>query len=170
MKQYITAFFLFVLTLFSLTIPAAHASYQTGTASWYGPGFHGRLMANGQRFNQMAPVVAHRTLPFGTKVKVTNTRTGRSAIATVTDRGPFVGNRVIDVSKGIAMQIGMLHSGTAPVQIKVLHKPAKSITYHGSVKPKIVTKKKFKQRKNFVAKKHKQVKKHTYVTYAKKPK
>jgi len=91
-----------------------------GLASWYGPGFHGRLAADGSRFNQNAMTAAHKTLPFGTKLLVTNQRTGKSCVVKVTDRGPFVGHRVIDLSKGAAAAIGMLGSGVGKVSLHVL--------------------------------------------------
>lgn len=88
---------------------------QTGTASWYGPGFQGRKTANGERFNTHALTAAHRTLPFGTRVRVTNRNTGRSVIVRINDRGPFHGNRIIDLSHASAQAIGM--GGTATVSI-----------------------------------------------------
>lgn len=91
-----------------------------GAASWYGGKFHGRLTANGERFDKFALTAAHRTLPFGTRVRVTNTRNGRSVIVRINDRGPFHGNRVIDLSRGAAEAVGMLQSGTAKVKIEVL--------------------------------------------------
>lgn len=102
--------------------PRATTSFagQRGQASWYGPGFHGRRTANGERFNQNAMTAAHRTLPFGTQVRVTNLNNGRSAIVRINDRGPFIGGRVIDLSRGAASAIGMLGSGVAPVQVEVV--------------------------------------------------
>lgn len=91
-----------------------------GIASWYGPGFHGRRTASGERFNQNAYTAAHRSLPFGTKVRVTNNRNGRSVIVRINDRGPFSGGRIIDLSRGAAGAIGLLRSGTAPVTVQVL--------------------------------------------------
>ncbi len=91
-----------------------------GLASWYGPGFHGRRSADGSRFNQNAMTAAHKTLPFGTKLLVTNQRTGKSCVVKITDRGPFVGHRVIDISKGAAAAIGMLGSGVGKVSLHVL--------------------------------------------------
>src|SRR4051812_5824819 len=70
---------------------------QSGGASWYGPGFHGKRTANGERFNTHALTAAHRSLPFGSRVQVTNERTGRSVVVRINDRGPFVGGRVIDL-------------------------------------------------------------------------
>lgn len=93
---------------------------RTGMASWYGPGFHGRRAANGSRFDMNALTAAHRTLPFGTLVKVSNQRTGQSCVVKITDRGPFHGNRIIDLSKGAARAIGMLGSGVGKVSLEVL--------------------------------------------------
>src|SRR3954462_681319 len=69
---------------------------QSGGASWYGPGFHGKKTASGERFNTHALTAAPRTLPFGSRVRVTNARTGRSVVVRINDRGPFAGGRVID--------------------------------------------------------------------------
>lgn len=93
-----------------------------GFASWYGPGFHGRRCANGERFNMHGLTAAHRTLPLGSMVKVTNAWTGKSAVVRINDRGPFIGGRVIDLSRGAAQAVGMLSSGTAPVIVEVLTK------------------------------------------------
>jgi len=91
-----------------------------GWASWYGPGFHGRHTASGERFNQYALTAAHRSLPFGTRVRVTNTRNGRSVIVRINDRGPYGHGRVIDLSRKAAQVIGVFRSGTAPVRVDVL--------------------------------------------------
>ncbi|NEP12182.1 MAG: septal ring lytic transglycosylase RlpA family protein [Symploca sp. SIO2C1] len=93
---------------------------RSGIASWYGPGFHGRKSASGERFNQNALTAAHRTLPFGTNVLVTNLNNGRSVIVRINDRGPFIRGRVIDLSVAAARVIGMLDSGVAPVNVQVL--------------------------------------------------
>lgn len=92
----------------------------SGKASWYGPGFHGRKTASGERFNQNAMTAAHRSLPFGTKVRVTNKRNGRSVVLRINDRGPFTGGRIIDLSKAAASRIGLIASGTAPVTVRIL--------------------------------------------------
>ena len=89
-------------------------------ASWYGPGFHGRLTANGERYNQQGLTAAHKTLPFGTKVRVTNLRNGQSVIVRINDRGPYAHGRVIDLSAGAARTIGVFSSGVAPVQLEIL--------------------------------------------------
>jgi rare lipoprotein A len=86
-----------------------------GIASWYGPGFHGRLTANGEQFNQNSLTAASKTLPFGTRVRVTNRRNGRLIIVRINDRGPYVGSRVIDLSKEAMKRIGGLDSGVVPV-------------------------------------------------------
>ncbi|WP_147027178.1 septal ring lytic transglycosylase RlpA family protein [Methylobacterium oxalidis] len=88
---------------------------QAGVASWYGPGFHGRRTANGERFNTRALTAAHRTLPFGTRVRVTNQTNGRSVVVRINDRGPYAGGRVIDLSSASAQAIGV--SGTAKVSV-----------------------------------------------------
>ena len=88
---------------------------QTGEASWYGPGFHGRQTASGERFNTNDLTAAHKTLPFGTKVKVINERTGQSVVVRINDRGPYAKDRVIDLSKASAEAIGI--SGVAKVTL-----------------------------------------------------
>lgn len=91
-----------------------------GIASFYGREFAGRPTATGERFNPEAMTAAHRSLPFGTRVRVTNTRNGRSVVVRINDRGPFIRGRVIDLSTGAARSIGMINSGVAPVRIEVL--------------------------------------------------
>jgi len=91
-----------------------------GIASWYGKQFHNRRTASGIRFNTHAMMAAHKTLPFGTKVRVTNLATHKSCIVEITDRGPFAKNRVIDLSLAAAEKIDMTKTGTAPVEIEVL--------------------------------------------------
>jgi len=91
-----------------------------GRASWYGPRFQGRRTANGERFNPSAYTAAHRSLPFGTKVKVINLRNRRSVVVRINDRGPYVRGRIIDLSKAAARSIGMIGQGTAPVRLQVI--------------------------------------------------
>lgn len=95
----------------------------TGTASWYGPGFHGRRSASGEVFNQNDLTAAHRTLPFGTRVRVTNLRTGQQVVVRINDRGPFSHGRIIDLSAAAAGQIGLRASGVGRVQLEVLSNP-----------------------------------------------
>ena len=91
-----------------------------GAASWYGPGFYGRTTANGERFSQGTLTAAHRTLPFGTKVRVTNLWNGRTAVIRINDRGPFIDHRVIDLGHGAASHLGLTVSGIAQVKLEVL--------------------------------------------------
>lgn len=89
-------------------------------ATWYGPGFHGRRTASGERFNRHAMTLASRHLPFGTRVRVVNPKTGRSVIARVNDRGPFRGGYTADLSQAVARKIGL--SGSGPVRLEILPK------------------------------------------------
>lgn len=95
-------------------------STSTGEASWYGPGFFGNRTANGEVFKPGTMTAAHRTLPFGTQVKVTNLRNGRETIVRINDRGPFSGQRVIDIAHGAAHHLGLVSSGIAQVRLEVL--------------------------------------------------
>ncbi len=95
-------------------------AYQSGVASWYGGYFHGRTTANGEKYDMWAMTAAHKTLPFGTRVKVTNTNNGDSTIVRINDRGPFIAGRVIDLSKAAANDIGM--GGLAKVKLTILGK------------------------------------------------
>lgn len=91
-----------------------------GRASWYGGGFHGRPTASGAPFNQHALTAAHRSLPFGTELRVTNLRNGEQVEVTVTDRGPYSRGRILDLSRGAAAELGMLERGVSRVRIEVL--------------------------------------------------
>lgn len=102
------------------------AEAQSGKASWYGPGFHGRTTANGERYNQNAYTAAHKSYKFGTRLCVKNLRNGKGITVRVNDRGPFVRGRVVDVSKQAATRLGMMRSGVVPVQLTVLSKGAKA--------------------------------------------
>ena len=95
-------------------------SVSTGEASWYGPGFYGNRTANGEVFRPGTLTAAHRTLPFGTKVRVTNLGNGRSTVVRINDRGPFIGHRVIDLAHGAANKLGLVASGIAQVRLEVL--------------------------------------------------
>ena len=92
----------------------------TGEASWYGPGFFGNRTANGEVYRRGTMTAAHRTLPFGTKVRVTNLWNGRSEVIRINDRGPFVHHRVIDLGHGAASSLGLTASGIAQVRLEVL--------------------------------------------------
>lgn len=93
-------------------------SGQKGYASWYGPGFHGKTTASGEVYNMRDRTAAHRSLAFGTKVRVFNLESGKSTVVRVNDRGPFVRGRIIDLSRKAAKDIGLLKSGVAKVQIE----------------------------------------------------
>ena len=99
--------------------PAAPATLpQTGRASWYGSQHHGKRTASGAIFDQTKLTAAHPSLPFGTRVKVTNLSNGKSVEVEITDRGPYAGNRIIDVSRAAANALGMIESGTATVRLE----------------------------------------------------
>ena len=91
-----------------------------GGASWYGPGFHGRRTANGERFNTHAMTAAHKTLPFDTYLAVTNPENDKTVLVRVNDRGPYIRGRIIDLSYAAAKAIDMVRKGTAEVVAKVL--------------------------------------------------
>ena len=90
----------------------------TMKASWYGPKFHGRMTANGEIYDQMAFTAAHKRLSFGTLLKVTNTKNGRSVIVRINDRGPYIEGRDLDLSKAAAIELGMLRKGVARLKIE----------------------------------------------------
>ena len=90
---------------------------EDGIGSWYGGFHHGRIMANGKRFDMHKISVAHKTLPMGTRVRVINLINGNSIETTVTDRGPYVKGRVVDMSYGAAKALGMVHRGIVPVRV-----------------------------------------------------
>ncbi len=92
----------------------------TAVASWYGEPFHGRLTASGERYNMHGFTAAHRSMPFGTRLNVTNPETGQSSVVTVTDRGPFIRGRHLDLSYGAAQQIGLVRGGVGRVAVDVL--------------------------------------------------
>jgi rare lipoprotein A len=96
---------------------------EEGVASWYGPGFHGRQTASGEVYDMEAPTAAHRTLPFGTLVRVHNLESGESTELRINDRGPFVRGRIIDVSRSGARELGLLGPGIARVRVEVLGAP-----------------------------------------------
>lgn len=91
------------------------------TASWYGPGFYGGRTANGEIYTGRDLTAAHRTLPFGTRVRVTNLNNGRSVVVRINDDGPHTPGRSIDLSREAARRIDLVHSGIAPVRLEILH-------------------------------------------------
>ena len=107
---------------------AASAKYATGdtltgVASYYAKRFHGNKTASGQRYDQSAYTAAHKRLPFGTKVRVTQKKTGKSVVVTINDRGPYVKGRVIDLSRRAAGDLGMMKRGSTKVVIEILSLP-----------------------------------------------
>lgn len=125
------AFLMAVMTSALLVLPAAAQDFQDdesdiertidgGVASYYGNELAGNRTANGERFNPSELTAAHRTLAFGSKVRVTNTANGQSVIVRVNDRGPFARGRVIDISHAAAKKIGMHRTGTAKVKLALL--------------------------------------------------
>lgn len=100
--------------------PLRLASIGQGEASWYGPGLYGNRTANGEVLRPGTLTAAHRTLPFGTLLRVTNLANGRSTVVRINDRGPFHGSRVIDLAHGAASELGVVASGTAPVRLERL--------------------------------------------------
>ena len=114
-----TAAAVFTHCLFAFMPADAHAAALRGVASYYKSG---KRTANGERFNPMGLTAAHRSLPFGTKVRVTQVKTGRSVVVRINDRGPFVRGRIIDLALGAARAIGLNHSGVAKVEVVVLQR------------------------------------------------
>lgn len=100
---------------------------EEGKASWYGIPFHGRRAANGEIFDMNSLVAAHRTLPFGSILRVTNLNNGRNVQVRVIDRGPFVGDRIVDLARAAAVALDMIGTGTAPVRIELLSGPNPAI-------------------------------------------
>jgi rare lipoprotein A len=93
---------------------------QEGIASWYGRDFHGKLTSNGEVYNMNSLTAAHKTLPFNSIVLVTHRESGKSVTVRINDRGPFVGDRIIDLSQGAANKLGIAETGTAPVSLRVI--------------------------------------------------
>jgi rare lipoprotein A len=96
---------------------------QTGLASWYGPPYHNRKSSNGEVYDMNAMTAAHRTLPLGSIVRVVNVKTGSTAIVRITDRGPFIGTRIIDLSLAAAKKVDLVRAGVSQVRVEVLRTP-----------------------------------------------
>lgn len=101
-------------------ISVSQGTMLKGEASYYGPGFHGKLTASGEVYDQNAMTCAHKTLPFGTRLKVTNLSNGKSVEVEVTDRGPYKKGRILDLSVAAAKKLDMTSSGVAQVEAEVL--------------------------------------------------
>jgi len=97
--------------------------YETGIASWYGPGFDGNYTANGEVYDMNGISAAHKSLPFGTIVRVVDLETGNSIVVCINDRGPFVEGRIIDLSKGAAEELGIIERGITQVGLRILRWP-----------------------------------------------
>ena len=93
---------------------------ESGRASWYGGKFHGRKTASGERFDERKLTAAHRSLPFGTRVRVTNLNNGKQVVVRINDRGPWGMRKIIDVSEAAARKLGMIRAGVVPVKVEVL--------------------------------------------------
>lgn len=117
---------LFTVIIF-LFIGVSHPTFaqkndktQVGAASWYGSKYHGRKTSSGERYNKNEMTAAHKTLPFGTMVRVTNPANDKSVVLRINDRGPFVGKRIIDVSEAAARKLDIHEDGVARVKVEVL--------------------------------------------------
>lgn len=108
------------LDTFDPPVEAQPATWRSGVASYYGRRFHGRKTANGERFDMNALTAAHKTLPFGTKVRVTNPRTGKSVVVRINDRGPYAHGREIDVSRAAAIELGLIQRGHGTVELALV--------------------------------------------------
>ncbi|MEQ8904578.1 septal ring lytic transglycosylase RlpA family protein [Ekhidna sp.] len=108
---------------------------EDGVASWYGPGFHGKQTANGETFNTNHLTAAHRTLPFGTRVKVVNIQNQISVIVRINDRGPYANDRIIDLSKAAAKRLDIIEQGTGQVKLYLLDQNPEDIAIDNIKKP-----------------------------------
>lgn len=108
-------------------IPSSHGYEETGVASWYGPNFHGRKTANGETYDMHGMTAAHKTLPINTQLLVKNLSNNREVVVRINDRGPFVNDRVIDLSLTAAKKLDIVEKGTATVQLTAM---GEAISYH----------------------------------------
>ena len=107
-------------TIFVICFSGCHSIHQTGKASWYGDKYAGRPTASGEIFKPRKKTAAHKTLPFGTKVRVTRIDTGKSVCVIINDRGPFIEGRVIDLSKKAAKKLNMINAGVVEVELRIV--------------------------------------------------
>jgi rare lipoprotein A len=119
------AFLCFALAPLGAAARLGPGDVQKGVASYYHDSLHGRTTASGAPYNKTAMTAAHKSLPLGTKVRVTEAATGRSIVVKINDRGPFVKGRIIDLSRRAARELGMEHEGLARVRVEVLSLPAR---------------------------------------------
>lgn len=122
--------FIFIALLVPFLLFAQENAAHEGIASYYGKEFHGRKTSNGERFNMYSMTAAHQTLPYNTKVRVTNLSNGLSVVVRINDCGPFKDNRIIDLTKAAAMKIDMIRSGTAKVKLEVLESDASTNDFY----------------------------------------
>jgi rare lipoprotein A len=108
-----------------LSAPVKPIKSWVGNASWYGPDFDGKKTANGERFNSEALTAAHPNLPFGSWVRIVNTRNGKFELVRINDRGPYQEGREIDVSYRVARKIGLINSGVSQVRLELMQLPPK---------------------------------------------
>jgi len=108
-----------------LSAPVKPIKAWVGNASWYGPDFNGKKTANGERFNSEALTAAHPNLPFGSWVRIVNTRNGKFELVRINDRGPYQEGREIDVSYRVARKIGLINSGVSQVRLELMQLPPK---------------------------------------------
>lgn len=108
------------LDSFAPPVEVEPAIWRSGVASYYGHRFHGRPTANGERFDMNAMTAAHKTLPFGTRVRVTNPSTGKSVVVRINDRGPFTRGREIDLSRAAAIELGLIQRGHGTVELSLI--------------------------------------------------
>jgi len=122
-----TAIFAMAVLMLALGLVAlalGSGYWEVGIASWYGPGFHGERTASGEIYDMYAMTAAHRTLPFGTIVKVVDLDTKKSVVVRINDRGPFIEGRIIDLSYAAALELDMVERGLARVGLKIIRWPA----------------------------------------------
>lgn len=124
MKEW-TLYLISVVALLGLILlyQVAGPYYEVGIASWYGPGFDGNLTSNGEVYDMNGISAAHKTLPFGTIVRVVEFSTGKSIIVRINDRGPFIEGRIIDLSKGAARKLGIIDKGITKVGLRIIRWP-----------------------------------------------
>jgi len=120
-----------LILLFSVSVALPTFGVEEGLASWYGGKFHGRLTSSGEVFDTHGSTAAHRTLPFGTVVRVTNLENGKSSVVKINDRGPFVEGRIIDLSFATAQALDMVNQGVARVSVEIVELPSE--VYHVQV-------------------------------------
>ncbi|MBC7125505.1 MAG: septal ring lytic transglycosylase RlpA family protein [Bacteroidales bacterium] len=131
--------FTVIIALLPICINAQVGYVQEGNASYYGDNFEGRVTASGERYSHLKATCAHVSIPFGSLVKITNLDNNQTAIARVNDRGPFVPNRIIDVSKSVAERLGMIGTGIARVRIEVVDNQGIKLNSHEDASKTAVT-------------------------------